>query len=199
MAKNQDPVEEPEEEKIEAEVEEVEELEQADAGDEQAEKIVELTNDLKRVQAEFLNFKRRAEEEKTELLDFAKNRVVREFLAVRDNFDRELANRPAGVDKKWAESIDAIRKQFDSVLATLSVERFDSEGTAFDPHLHEAIQMDDEGGKYEVVTEELQPGYKLGRRILRHAIVKVGRTDQAPPGHTESSEKSNDEKDKETN
>jgi molecular chaperone GrpE len=158
--------------------------------------VQELTNDLKRVQAEFLNFKRRAEEERTELLDFAKNRVVREFLAVRDNFDRELANRPKDIDAKWAESIDAIRKQFDSVLTSLGVERFNSVGTAFDPHLHEAVQMDDQGGAYEVVTEELQPGYKLANKILRHAIVKVGRTDQPPPGHANSDAATTSDKEK---
>ena len=160
--------------------------------DEQSEVVDDLTYDLKRVQAEFLNFKRRAEEEKTELLDFAKNRVVREFLAVRDNFDRELANRPAGIDPKWAESIDAIRKQFDTTLTSLGVERFVSVGTAFDPHLHEAVQVDDEGGEHEIVTEELQPGYKLGKKVLRHAIVKVGRTSQAPPQATPAEEESLD-------
>ena len=177
-----------------------EELEQSETeehvGSPESSEVAELTNDLKRVQAEFLNFKRRAEEEKTELLDFAKNRVVREFLAVRDNFDRELANRPKDIDLKWAESIDAIRKQFDSVLTGLGVERFKSEGTAFDPHLHEAIQMDDSGGTHEVVTEELQPGYKLGNKILRHAIVKVGRTDQAPPGSTNSDAPTDNDKEK---
>lgn len=176
--------------------EELEQPEVEENGSPESSEVVELTNDLKRVQAEFLNFKRRAEEERTELLDFAKNRVVREFLAVRDNFDRELANRPKNVDPKWAESIDAIRKQFDSVLTGLGVERFKSEGTVFDPHLHEAVQMDDSGGTHEVVTEELQPGYKLGNKILRHAIVKVGRTDQAPPGATDSDAPTDNDKEK---
>src|ERR1700756_3413653 len=85
--------------------------------------IEELTNDLKRVQAEFVNFKRRAEDEKSELLDFAKSRVVREFLSVRDTFDQEAAHRPKDVDAKWAASIDAIRNQFDAVLKNLGVER----------------------------------------------------------------------------
>ena len=144
------------------------------------ERVDELTNDLKRVQAEFVNYKRRAEEERGELLDFAKNRVVREFLAVRDSFDNELSHRPSDVDAKWAESIDSVRKQFDAVLAGLGVERFESKGSSFDHHRHDAIAMEEGDGKYEVVTEELQPGYKIGNNIIRHAIVKVGRSDVVP-------------------
>ena len=141
------------------------------------ERLEELTQDLQRVQADFVNYKRRAEAEKAELLDFAKSRVVREFLAVRDNFDRELANRPASVDAEWAKSIDSIRAGFDTVLKSLGVERFASVGEAFDPHLHEAIAVDEGDGTREVVTDELQAGYKLGDQILRHAMVKVGKTE----------------------
>ena len=133
--------------------------------------VEELTADLQRIQADFVNFKRRTETERGELLDFAKSRVVRDFLAVRDNFDRELANRPQDIDANWAASIDSIRASFDSVLKSLGVERFESVGQPFDPHLHEAISSDGNG---EVVTEEMQPGYKLGESVLRHAIVKVG-------------------------
>lgn len=137
-------------------------------------KFDELTADMQRVQADFVNYKRRAEAEKAELLDFAKGRVVRDFLAVRDNFDRELANRPPTIDADWAQSIDRIRTCFDGVLRTLGVERFESVGHGFDPHLHEAIAMDDGDGAEAVVTDELQAGYKLGDRVLRHAMVRVG-------------------------
>lgn len=70
----------------------------APAGDQ----IAELTADLQRLQAEFANFRRRAEAERAEVLDFAKNRVVREFLTVRDSFDAEQSHRPAGADPAWA-------------------------------------------------------------------------------------------------
>lgn len=140
--------------------------------------INELTNDLKRIQAEFVNYRRRAEAERAETLSFAKNRVVREFLTVRDSFDQEAAHRPAGTDPAWAASIDSIRSQFDSVLASLGVERFESKGHAFDPHLHEAVMMEDGQGAHEVVLEEMQPGYRLGDTVLRHAVVKVGHSDE---------------------
>lgn len=131
----------------------------------------DLTADLQRVQAEFLNYKRRAESEKADLINFAKTRVVREFLSVRDTFDQEQAHRPASADPAWASSIDAIRSQFDSVLKNLGVERFTSVGQPFDPNFHEAISSEGEG---DTVTEELQAGYKLGDAVLRHAMVKVG-------------------------
>lgn len=144
------------------------------------EDIDTLTSDLKRVQADFMNFKRRAEEEKAEMMNFAKTRLVREFLSVRDTFDREQSNRPKDVDAKWAESIDAIRKQFDAVMTKLGVERFESKGHAFDPRRHEALAMEDGEGEYEVVAEELQPGYVLGDTVLRPAMVKVTHTADKP-------------------
>lgn len=145
--------------------------------DQQQNQIEELTSDLQRVQADFVNYKRRAEAEKAELLDFAKTRVVRDFLAVRDNFDRELSSRPPHVDEAWAKSIDSIRTSFDGVLKNLGVERFDSVGHGFDPHLHEAIAMDDGEGAQAIVIDELQAGYRLGDKVLRHAMVKVGHTE----------------------
>ena len=142
-------------------------------------RVDDLTADLMRVQADFSNFRRRAEEEKGQLMSFATSRLVREFLTVRDNFDREAANRPADVaGSAWAGSIDSIARQFDVVLKNLGVERFDTVGHAFDPHRHEAVAMEEGSGKHEVVTEELQAGYQLGEQILRHAIVKVGKSDK---------------------
>jgi molecular chaperone GrpE len=139
--------------------------------------VAELTADLQRLQAEFANYKRRAEAERADVIDFAKSRVIRDFLAVRDSFDAEAAHRPATIDPAWAASIDAIRTQFDQVLAGLGVERFQSVGQPFDPHLHEAVATDGTG---DTVTDELQAGYKLGPTILRHAMVKVGSAPEAP-------------------
>ena len=142
------------------------------------ERFEELTNDLKRVQAEFVNFKRRAEAERAEVMEFAKSRVVREFLSVRDSFDQEQAHRPDSMDQKWADSIDSIRAQFDKSMKNLGVERFESVGHAFDPHRHEAVMMEDGEGAHEVVVEELQPGYVQGETVLRHAMVRVGHSNE---------------------
>ncbi|HVQ44416.1 MAG TPA: nucleotide exchange factor GrpE [Candidatus Saccharimonadia bacterium] len=133
--------------------------------------VAELTADLQRLQAEFINYKRRADAERADLANFATARVVREFLAVRDSFDQEQAHRPAKFDAAWAASIDAIRAQFDKALSNLGVERFESVGQSFDPHRHEAVASDGAG---DTVTKELQAGYKLGDTILRPAMVEVG-------------------------
>ena len=146
--------------------------------DDQQARIDDLTADLQRVQAEFINFRRRAEQERAEVMDFATARVTREFLVVRDSFDQEIAHRPAKMDAKWAASIDSIRSQFDNSLKNLGVERFDSVGHAFDAHRHDAITMEDGKGEHEVVVEELQPGYLMGETVLRHAMVKVGHSDK---------------------
>jgi len=146
--------------------------EQSVAGDDaQAQREVELTADLQRIQAEFMNFKRRAEAERADLLDFAKSQVVRQFLTVRDTFDQEQAHRPVEVDAAWAKSIEAIRAQFDTVLKDLGVSRFDAVGQPFDPHRHEAVASEGAG---TTVVAELQPGYQLGDTVLRPAMVKVG-------------------------
>jgi molecular chaperone GrpE len=142
------------------------------------ERLEELTNDLKRVQAEFVNFRRRAEDEKADLMRYATGRIAREFLTVRDSFDGEQKHRPESLDQTWAGSIDSIRSQFDKAMSVLGVTRFESVGHAFDPHRHEAVVMEDGEGEHEVVTEELQPGYELGDQVLRHAIVKVGKSDE---------------------
>ena len=147
----------------------------APTADDAQDRINELTADLQRVQAEFVNYRRRADAEKADVLDFAKARIARDFLTVRDSFDAEAAHRPVGADPDWAKSIDAIRTQFDQVLSGLGVVRFESTGQPFDPHLHNAVAMDDSAGPGpEIVIAELQPGYKLGDAVIRPAMVKVG-------------------------
>lgn len=136
--------------------------------------VVELTADLQRLQAEFINYKRRAETEKAQSLNYAKVAVVRQFLSVRDTFDAEASHRPANIDAAWATSIDAIRTQFDAVLKNLGVERLDCVGQPFDPHQHEAVAREGEG---DTVIAELAAGYKIGDAILRPAMVKVGTLD----------------------
>ena len=115
--------------------------------------VAELTADLQRLQAEFINYKRRVEDERAELMT---------------------------VDVAWAASIDAIRNQFDRSLRDLGVERFLSVGRPFDPNRHEAVADIGGSGEYEIVAEELQAGYLLGDRVLRPAMVRVAHTDETP-------------------
>lgn len=138
-------------------------------------KVEELTADLQRVQADFINFRRRAEDERGEILTLAKQDVVLQVLPLLDNIDRALAHIPDDLaENDWAKGVSQVAKQAGETLKTLGVERIQSVGQPFDHNLHEAIATDD-SGQHDVVVEELQPGYKLGDKVIRHAMVKVGK------------------------
>lgn len=139
-------------------------------------RIDELTGDLQRLQAEFANYKRRESEAKAELLDMAKREVVLLLLPILDNIDRALAHRPDELgDNAWAIGVEQVGKQATEALAKLGITKIKSVGQPFDHNLHEAIAYEEGEGNTEVVVEELQPGYRMGSTVIRHAMVKVGR------------------------
>ena len=78
----------------------------------------------------------------------------------------------------YVKGVQGVIKQFEQCFKQLGVERIKTVGSEFDPRLHEAVSMEDAGGQVEVVCEELQPGYKLGGEIIRHATVKVRMQDK---------------------
>jgi len=147
------------------------------ADDELQERIDELTGDLQRLQAEFSNYKRREDGAKAELLEMAKREVVTLLLPTLDNIERALAHRPAELaDNAWALGVEQVNKQTTAALAKLGIERIETVGQPFDHNLHEAIAYEEGSeGDSEVVVEELQPGYRMGDRVIRHAMVKVGK------------------------
>lgn len=136
--------------------------------------IEELTLALQRERADAINVRRRSEEERASLGSYYKSNIVRELLPVIDNFERALKHIPKDLSgNDFIKGIQSIIKQFEETLAKLGVERIKSVGEPFDPNLHEAISMEEGKGKKEVVSEELQAGYRLGDEIIRHSIVKV--------------------------
>ena len=138
------------------------------------EQIAELTQALQRERADATNVRRRAEEEKVRLGTFYKSLVIRELLPIIDNFERALKNTPKELaHNDYIKGVQGVVKQFEAALAKLGVERIKTVGEAFDPELHEAISMEDGDGTHEVVTEELQAGYRLQEEVLRHAMVRV--------------------------
>jgi molecular chaperone GrpE len=139
-------------------------------------KIAELTEALQRERADALNVRRRTEEERAQLADFYKAMILRELLPALDNLERALKHIPkdlAGHD--YIKGIQGVAKQFEQCFAKLGIERIKTVGEPFDPKLHEAVSVEDAGGGIEVICEELQPGYKIGDEIIRHALVKVKR------------------------
>jgi len=146
--------------------------------DELEQQIAELTQDLQRTRADFENYRKRVELEKTAAREAGQSSAVLKLLPVVDNIERAIAHVPDELkDNKWAQSVASLTKNLDKSLDALNLKRIDAEkGSDFDPELHEAIQFDDEAqGDKEVIEEELQAGYLLNGRPIRHAMVKVTR------------------------
>lgn len=140
-------------------------------------KVEELTAALQRERADAVNVKRRAEEDKSRMGDFYKVLIMRDLLPALDNLDRAMKHTPVvskdGTWKQWMQGVEGVNKQFEDCFAKLGVQRIKTVGEPFDPRLHEAIGVEDAGGQVEIVCEELQPGYRIGDEVIRHALVKV--------------------------
>lgn len=143
-----------------------------------AKQVEELTADLQRTRADFENFRKRADIDRSAARESGEAAAILKLLPVIDTIDMAISRVPEHLEKDpWAQGIAKISKRLESTLAALSVTRIAAQpGTPFNPDLHEAIQFDDEAdGELEVVAEELQAGYKLGEAPIRHAMVKVTR------------------------
>lgn len=148
---------------------------QADADHAEVEqRLAELTAALQRERADAINLRRHHEEETARMKTHLKAGVIRELLPVIDNFERSLKHVPEDLkDNDFIKGVQGIVKQFDKTLADLGVEKIKTVGAPFDPRFHEAVSFEEGDGKEEIVSEELQPGYRLGDDVLRHAFVKV--------------------------
>lgn len=136
--------------------------------------VQDLTAALQRERADALNLRRRYDDEIAKLRTSAKAGVVRELLPVIDNFERALKHAPKDLeDHEFVKGVQAIVKQFEKILQQMGVAKIQTVGAPFDPHLHEAVSVDDQSGGQETVSEELQAGYVLGDEVLRHAMVRV--------------------------
>jgi molecular chaperone GrpE len=136
--------------------------------------IADLTLALQRERADALNLRRRHEEELTGLRDRVKANVVSDLLPVIDNFERALKHVPEDLEgNDYIKGVQGVVKQFEKTLADMGVERIKTVGEAFNPELHEAVSVEEGEGDTEIVSEELQSGYRLGNDVIRHAIVKV--------------------------
>lgn len=136
--------------------------------------IAEVTEALQRERADSLNLRRRVEEERAAMGDYYKAVIIRELLPAIDNLERALIHVPKDLkNHDYVKGVQGVAKQFEQCFKQLGVERIKTIGGYFDPRLHEAVHMDEGDGEHEVITEELQSGYKIGDEIIRHAMVKV--------------------------
>ena len=147
-------------------------------GDKTSQQLEELTLDLQRTRADFENYRKRVEQEKAMARDSGQASAVLKLLPVIDNIERAISHMPNDLaENQWAQGVAGLVKNLDKSLETLHISRIEAKpGTAFNPELHEAIQFDEEAeGEHEVVAEELQAGYLLSGKPIRHAMVKVTR------------------------
>lgn len=133
-----------------------------------------LLDRLARQQAEFENARKRAAKEQQEQREYALADAVKGLLPIVDSLERALAHRDNA--KEFQAGVELIHKQLEDALAKLGVKPIAAMGHAFDPHVHEAIEMvETDRAKDNHVVDELQRGYKLKDRLLRPAMVRVAR------------------------
>src|SRR3989344_2635046 len=136
--------------------------------------VDELTKALQHERADAENMRRRHEQQIGELRDMVKANVVSELLPAIDNLERALKHVPKDLEgNDYVNGVQATVKQFEKTLSDIGAERIRTVGEVFNPNLHDAMQVEDDGGQKEIIVEELQAGYKLGDQIIRHALVKV--------------------------
>ncbi len=138
-----------------------------------SEKITELTTILKRVQADFENYKKRAEKEKAEFIQYASADFIKQLLPLIDSFEIALKNTS---DKdRFIEGVNLIYAELMSLLNANGLKRIDTDGKKFDPYAHEALMREPSDKEDGTILEELQPGYALKNCILRYAKVKIAK------------------------
>ncbi|MBI2851234.1 MAG: nucleotide exchange factor GrpE [Chloroflexi bacterium] len=146
---------------------------------EEKEKAEKYLTSWQRTQADFANYKRRAEQDKEEYIKFASSGLILSILPFLDDLERALDSVPPDLaEASWVNGVRLIERKFLSALEGQGVSIIRSLGEPFDPRFHEAIRQ--APGKEGVVLEEIQRGYKLQDRVLRPSLVVVGN------GETES-------------
>lgn len=139
--------------------------------------IAELEDKLKRVQAEFENYKRRSKADLEDMAKFGAENMVLQILPVLDNFERALQTQPTKetVDNFYV-GMDMIEKQLLEALLCQGLEKIEAVGQPFDPNYHEGVMNEpvSDEALADTVLAELQTGYLLNKKVVRPSMVKVG-------------------------
>lgn len=141
-------------------------------------KLDELTQDLQRTRADFENYRKRVDGEKMLARESGQASAILKLLPVIDNIERAITYTPEDLkENKWVQGVTSLVKNLEKSLDSLDLKRIDANpGAVFNPDLHEAIQFDEDAtGDQEIIAEELQAGYTISGRPIRHAMVKVTR------------------------
>ncbi|MBI2658893.1 nucleotide exchange factor GrpE [Candidatus Woesearchaeota archaeon] len=139
--------------------------------DEKSQKIDELTDTLKRLQAEFENYKKWNTKEKAEFAKYAHADVIAQMLPVLDSFEIALKN--TNDKDKFIEGMKIVYAQLHSMLEAEGLRPIKAAGEKFDPYRHEVLMKEESDKPEETILEEFQKGYMLNDKVLRHSKVKV--------------------------
>ena len=132
-----------------------------------------LVDRMARMQAEFENARKRAQQQQQEFKQLALSDALKSLLPILDSFDRAV-EAPTRDLEEFRSGVELIRKQLHDAMSKLGLRAVPAAGQPFDPNLHEAVEMvESPEADHNRVLEELQRGYKLGPRLLRPAMVRV--------------------------
>jgi molecular chaperone GrpE len=182
---------EPQEESAEATVSPDEALEA------EKKRAEEYLASLQRTQADFINYKRRMEQERLEFNDYANANLCNSILPVVDDLERAIAAIPEEyANSDWVEGVRLVEKKFKTILEGQGVKQICALGMEFDPNLHEAVRH--ENGKEGMVIAEHQKGYMLNDKLLRPSRVSVGKgeAEKIHKTHTKKQVKEEEEEEK---
>ena len=143
--------------------------------DKKDDKIEELTDKLTRQMAEFDNFRKRSEKEKSQMYEIGAKDIIEKILPVVDNFERGLGSVPEEEkNAPFVEGMEKIYKQLMTTLESVGVKPIEAVGQEFNPDFHNAVMHveDDELGE-NIIAEEFQKGYMYRESVVRHSMVKV--------------------------
>lgn len=150
----------------------------SDPKDSNVEKLLQEKNDLNekylRLAADFQNYKRRVENEKNEIYNYANEKIVSDLLNVLDNFERAISSMEKSTDKTLLDGIVMINKQLIEILSKYGLKEIETEKTEFDPNYHHAVLKETvDGVESNMIIEVFQKGYTLSDRVIRPSMVKV--------------------------
>lgn len=149
-----------------------EEVKSTDELSKTKQELEETTDRLKRIMAEFENYKKRSSKEREMLYNSLLSDIVSSLLPVIDNLEK--ASEAETEDENYKQGIELVLKQFKDVLTKFGVEEIKTVGETFDPEVHEAVSsiQDETKGEKEIV-QEFRKGYKIGTKVIRHSMVIV--------------------------
>ncbi len=159
-------------EKKEEKKEEAEETKLKDTILLQKQQLEEQEDRLKRLMAEFDNFKKRSAKEREGLYNSLISDIFSSLLPVIDNLEKPVQTKTE--DESYKQGVELVLKQFQEVLSANGVQEIETVGKTFDPELHEAVSsVTDEALGQKEIKEEYRKGYKIGNKVIRHSMVVV--------------------------